>query len=258
MAVWKQLGIIGREQHSVMKQWHSSSTKVWILIIKLYYISMIYVIFLYFIIFAFHVIKQCLAPSCKRILFYLPVLGSCLIPLFCPQRTQILYGNPTNMINHQQTLMVEIRCAMAILVLFSINALRLAWTNYSLAESKALVASSSNKMFEFFRMALAIAILCFWPPDICGNIYEHIYLCSSWTNFSIESGPKIFCLVTSLIILIINDKLECIGTFSCVLDLLHGDPFGVVDDVLLDRSIEQHGFLWDDRKLTSQETKIVI
>ena len=33
-------------------------------------------------------------------------------------------------------------------------------------ESKAEVASSSNKILGFLKIALAIATLCFWPPDI--------------------------------------------------------------------------------------------
>lgn len=38
-------------------------------------------------------------------------------------------------------------------------------TFLSLALSKAEVASSSNKILGFLRKALAIAILCFCPPD---------------------------------------------------------------------------------------------
>ncbi|KAF8107538.1 hypothetical protein N665_0119s0006 [Sinapis alba] len=33
--------------------------------------------------------------------------------------------------------------------------------------SNALVASSRSKILGFFKMALAIASLCFCPPDIC-------------------------------------------------------------------------------------------
>ena len=40
------------------------------------------------------------------------------------------------------------------------------WTMASDSLSRADVASSSNKILGFLRMALAMATLCFWPPDI--------------------------------------------------------------------------------------------
>lgn len=36
---------------------------------------------------------------------------------------------------------------------------------YSVIESKLLVASSNTKIGVFFKMALAMATLCFSPPD---------------------------------------------------------------------------------------------
>mmetsp|Transcript_8501 Transcript_8501/g.28496 ORF Transcript_8501/g.28496 Transcript_8501/m.28496 type:complete len:95 (-) Transcript_8501:1468-1752(-) len=39
------------------------------------------------------------------------------------------------------------------------------WISYSVCESSALVASSRRTIFGFFRMVLAIATLCFSPPD---------------------------------------------------------------------------------------------
>lgn len=39
------------------------------------------------------------------------------------------------------------------------------WTRYSLSASSALVASSRSKTLGFVRSALAIAILCFCPPE---------------------------------------------------------------------------------------------
>lgn len=42
-----------------------------------------------------------------------------------------------------------------------------AWTFFSFWLSKADVASSSNSLLGLLNMALAIAILCFWPPEIC-------------------------------------------------------------------------------------------
>ena len=41
----------------------------------------------------------------------------------------------------------------------------LTWTRYSLSASRALVASSNSKTLGSIRSALAIAILCFWPPE---------------------------------------------------------------------------------------------
>mmetsp|Transcript_19074 Transcript_19074/g.32104 ORF Transcript_19074/g.32104 Transcript_19074/m.32104 type:complete len:88 (-) Transcript_19074:81-344(-) len=39
------------------------------------------------------------------------------------------------------------------------------WTSASDSESKAEVASSNNKMRQSVNRALAIASLCFWPPE---------------------------------------------------------------------------------------------
>mmetsp|Transcript_10339 Transcript_10339/g.29085 ORF Transcript_10339/g.29085 Transcript_10339/m.29085 type:complete len:114 (+) Transcript_10339:1531-1872(+) len=41
------------------------------------------------------------------------------------------------------------------------------WTTCSESVSKALVASSSKRIFGFFTRARAIAIRCFWPPLSC-------------------------------------------------------------------------------------------
>lgn len=38
---------------------------------------------------------------------------------------------------------------------------------FSLSVSKADVASSNNRILGFLTNALAMAILCFWPPDSC-------------------------------------------------------------------------------------------
>jgi hypothetical protein len=40
------------------------------------------------------------------------------------------------------------------------------YTIFSLTESKALVASSKRRILGYLRIALAIAILCFYPPEI--------------------------------------------------------------------------------------------
>ena len=41
------------------------------------------------------------------------------------------------------------------------------WTIFSFLESNAEVASSNNNFYGFLRIALAIATLCFCPPEIC-------------------------------------------------------------------------------------------
>ncbi|KAF8110578.1 hypothetical protein N665_0081s0011 [Sinapis alba] len=43
-------------------------------------------------------------------------------------------------------------------------------TSFSDSESNALVASSKRSIAGFFNMALAIAILCFCPPESCSPL----------------------------------------------------------------------------------------
>ena len=54
--------------------------------------------------------------------------------------------------------------AIAIVVLPDATLSNAAWTTASEVWSKADVASSNNNIFGFRISALAIAILCFWPP----------------------------------------------------------------------------------------------
>mmetsp|Transcript_13373 Transcript_13373/g.23681 ORF Transcript_13373/g.23681 Transcript_13373/m.23681 type:complete len:114 (+) Transcript_13373:3432-3773(+) len=61
---------------------------------------------------------------------------------------------------------VDRRCATTTVVRPMTIRSKAAWTRRSLAVSKAEVASSNNKILGFFKMALAIAMRCFWPPDI--------------------------------------------------------------------------------------------
>ncbi|KVI09116.1 hypothetical protein Ccrd_012503 [Cynara cardunculus var. scolymus] len=56
-------------------------------------------------------------------------------------------------------LMVERRCATTTVVLPTIRRSRASCTMLSEPESRALVASSRSKIFGFFNIALAIAIL---------------------------------------------------------------------------------------------------
>mmetsp|Transcript_32894 Transcript_32894/g.52457 ORF Transcript_32894/g.52457 Transcript_32894/m.52457 type:complete len:99 (+) Transcript_32894:133-429(+) len=57
---------------------------------------------------------------------------------------------------------------MVITVLSSISFSKASCTKNSLSASNALVASSNRRIFGSFKMALAIANLCLWPPEsIC-------------------------------------------------------------------------------------------
>mmetsp|Transcript_16791 Transcript_16791/g.14690 ORF Transcript_16791/g.14690 Transcript_16791/m.14690 type:complete len:92 (-) Transcript_16791:399-674(-) len=55
--------------------------------------------------------------------------------------------------------------AIQTVVLPSETLSRVAWISNSFFLSKAEVASSSNKIGGFFKIALAIANLCFCPPE---------------------------------------------------------------------------------------------
>ena len=55
---------------------------------------------------------------------------------------------------------------MIIVVIFILEILSKAfWTTFSDLLSKAEVASSRINILGLINIALAIAILCFWPPD---------------------------------------------------------------------------------------------
>lgn len=64
-----------------------------------------------------------------------------------------------------ESLIVEILWAIAKVVLPSIILSKLSYTIASFLESKAEVASSNNNILGFLIIALAIAILYFYPPD---------------------------------------------------------------------------------------------
>ncbi|KAL5774112.1 hypothetical protein ACOSP7_011669 [Xanthoceras sorbifolium] len=52
-------------------------------------------------------------------------------------------------------------------VLFTFTASNVSCTICSDSASNALVASSSSRILRSFSMALAMAILCFCPPESC-------------------------------------------------------------------------------------------
>ena len=54
---------------------------------------------------------------------------------------------------------------MTVILTSEINLAKFSWTLNSVSESKAEVASSKTKILGFLIKALAIAILCFCPPD---------------------------------------------------------------------------------------------
>ncbi|KAH0458130.1 hypothetical protein IEQ34_013445 [Dendrobium chrysotoxum] len=66
-------------------------------------------------------------------------------------------------------LIVVSRWATTIVVRLTITCSNAVWTIRSDAESKALVASSRSRTLGCFTMALAIATLCFCPPDTFGS-----------------------------------------------------------------------------------------
>ena len=68
--------------------------------------------------------------------------------------------------------------AIAIDVRFADNLSKEACTNFSLSLSKAEVASSKSKIVGSLRKALAIANLCFSPPDT-GSSFAPTFFCSS-------------------------------------------------------------------------------
>mmetsp|Transcript_6020 Transcript_6020/g.16038 ORF Transcript_6020/g.16038 Transcript_6020/m.16038 type:complete len:95 (+) Transcript_6020:2937-3221(+) len=63
--------------------------------------------------------------------------------------------------------MVDRRCATTTVVRPTIILFRASCTMRSLCVSRAEVASSSSSTLGFFRMARAMAIRCFCPPDNC-------------------------------------------------------------------------------------------
>lgn len=61
--------------------------------------------------------------------------------------------------------MVESLWAMAIVVLVDISLSRASCTIFSDSVSSDAVASSRIRIGGFLRIALAMLILCLWPPD---------------------------------------------------------------------------------------------
>mmetsp|Transcript_13667 Transcript_13667/g.39567 ORF Transcript_13667/g.39567 Transcript_13667/m.39567 type:complete len:82 (-) Transcript_13667:17-262(-) len=59
---------------------------------------------------------------------------------------------------------VDRRCATMSVVRSTRSMSRASWMAFSVMESSALVASSSTRIFGFFRMARANATRCFSPP----------------------------------------------------------------------------------------------
>ncbi|KVH98170.1 Protein of unknown function DUF1602 [Cynara cardunculus var. scolymus] len=71
---------------------------------------------------------------------------------------------------------------------------RASWTRASDLRSNALVASSRSKMAGFFRIARAMAILCFCPPDNCTPLSPHIDLqAQSFKGHLCWSGQVFVC-----------------------------------------------------------------
>jgi len=62
-------------------------------------------------------------------------------------------------------LTVDSLWAIVMVVLLIASLSRVSWISLSFLLSRAEVASSSSRMVGFWRMDLAMDILCFWPPD---------------------------------------------------------------------------------------------
>ena len=88
--------------------------------------------------------------------------------------------------------MIEVRLSM--------TSQRAIWTLLWLSSSKALVASSSSKIDGLRTTALAIAILCFQPPDNLLPLMPHWMsqpLCSQSKPFSASDLESIRSLISS-------------------------------------------------------------
>uniref|UniRef100_A0A3Q7F9Z9 Uncharacterized protein n=1 Tax=Solanum lycopersicum TaxID=4081 RepID=A0A3Q7F9Z9_SOLLC len=85
----------------------------------------------------------------------------------CWRRTKEVYSPSSSSISSSSALrIVERRWAMMIVVRPTAALSRASCTTRSDSESSALVASSRRSILGDLIMALAIAILCFCPPDI--------------------------------------------------------------------------------------------
>ena len=86
-------------------------------------------------------------------------------------------------------LIVERRCAIAITVLPSLRVSRERWIAASVSLSTAEVASSKINISGFFKMALAIDILCRWPPESFCPLSPTI-VCSLFGSWFIKSSDS--------------------------------------------------------------------
>lgn len=62
-------------------------------------------------------------------------------------------------------------------------------TFFSFAESKAEVASSSKRILGFLIIDLAIATLCFCPPEICDPLIPTLRS-NPFPYYSVEAFPS--------------------------------------------------------------------
>jgi len=105
------------------------------------------------------------------------------------------------------SLMVERRCAIQMTVWSPalMSSSIACWTRCSLSASRAEVASSRIKIFGFLIKALAIAILCFYPPERLDTdddpIYESSPFSMYFTNpaFAFLSASSMSCSVALLL-----------------------------------------------------------
>ena len=99
--------------------------------------------------------------------------------------------------------MVDSRCAITSEVLDFIKLDNASSISFSDSESKDDVASSKIKMSGFFKIALAILILCFCPPDSFSPAFP-IFVSYPFSHFRINSSALAAfaaCIISSLLAL---------------------------------------------------------
>ena len=83
-----------------------------------------------------------------------------------------------------------------------IEQINLTCTRYSLSESRALVASSNSRTLGFINRALAIAILCFWPPESLSPRSPTTVSYFSGNDTTKSWALAIFCFISTPLVLL--------------------------------------------------------
>jgi len=114
------------------------------------------------LLFSSHLNFDCLEVVFRWVFLYTP---SCCNNSECDPLSTIFPSYMTQMT--LASLMVDSRCAIQMTVCSPalISSSMACWTRCSLSASRAEVASSRSKSFGFLMRALAMATLCFCPPE---------------------------------------------------------------------------------------------